>query len=104
MKVTWFGYLAVICAAVLLPALGVQADRPVPGPPPGEAHPPLHVHRFSAVRPAGYSPIQMRHAYGFDSLTATGAGQTIAIVDAFGSPTIQRDLDTFCAQFGMPST
>jgi subtilase family serine protease len=106
MKATWFDCLAVICAAVLLPALGAsaQAERPVPGPPPGEAHPPLHVHRFSATRPAGYSPAQVRHAYGFDNVAATGAGQTIAIVDAYGSPTIQSDLNTFCTQFGLPNT
>jgi subtilase family serine protease len=33
-----------------------------------------------------------------------GTGQTIAIVDAFGSTTIQQDLDTFSAVYGLPST
>jgi hypothetical protein len=54
--------------------------------------------------PAGYSPAQMRHAYGFDQLTNDGAGQTIAIVDAFDAPTIASDLDTFSRQFGLPTT
>ncbi len=49
-------------------------------------------------------PQQLRHAYGFDQLGATGQGQTIAIVDAYGSPTIQADLNTFCTAFGIPST
>ena len=52
----------------------------------------------------GYTPQQMRHAYGFDQLGATGAGQVIAIVDAYGDPTIQTDVDTFCAALNIPST
>ncbi|HTB79412.1 MAG TPA: chitobiase/beta-hexosaminidase C-terminal domain-containing protein [Opitutaceae bacterium] len=54
--------------------------------------------------PTGYTPQQMQHGYGFDQLGATGTGQIIAIVDAYGSPTIQADLDTFCAAFGITST
>ena len=34
----------------------------------------------------------------------TGAGRTIVIVDSFGSPTIQHDLDVYSKQFGIPST
>jgi subtilase family serine protease len=33
----------------------------------------------------------------------TGRGQTIVIVDSFGSPTIQSDLATFDAQFNLPA-
>ena len=33
-----------------------------------------------------------------------GTGRTIVIVDAFGSPTAQADLDTFSASMGIPST
>jgi len=29
---------------------------------------------------------QIKHAYGVDQLPYTGAGETIAIVDAYGSP------------------
>jgi subtilase family serine protease len=69
------------------------------GPPAGwEGRPPFHVHRFLASTPVGYSPSQIRTAYG---ITGTGAGQTIAIVDAYGSPTIANDLKTFCTQFGL---
>ena len=32
-----------------------------------------------------------------------GTGQTIVIVDAFGSPTVQSDLETFSTQFGLPA-
>jgi subtilase family serine protease len=50
---------------------------------------------------ACYTPALMRAAYnipaGYD-----GAGQTIVIVDAYGSPTVQNDLNTFSAAFGLP--
>lgn len=49
-----------------------------------------------------YSPNDIRTAYGYPS-SLTGAGQTIVIVDAFGSPTIQNDLATFDARFGIPA-
>ena len=32
----------------------------------------------------------------------TGAGQTICIVDSFGSPTITNDVDVFSANYGLP--
>lgn len=51
--------------------------------------------------PAGYGPTQMRHAYGFDALSSTGAGQTIAIVDAYNDPSIANDLGVFKAQYGI---
>jgi hypothetical protein len=54
--------------------------------------------------PAGYTPAQMRHAYGFDALANYGAQQTIAIVDAFDAPNVVSDLDTFSRQFGLPTT
>jgi subtilase family serine protease len=69
-----------------------------------EAHPPFHI-RFAATSgPTGYTPAQIRHAYGFDQFASTGLGQNIAIVDAYGSPTIQNDLNAFCKQFGLPTT
>ncbi len=55
-----------------------------------------------ATSPSGYKPVQVRHAYGFDKITGNGAGQTIAIVDAYGSPSLANDLKTFCTAFGLP--
>jgi subtilase family serine protease len=50
----------------------------------------------------GYSPAEVRHAYGFDQVSpGDGAGQTIAIVDAYDDPNIIADLATFDAQFGL---
>ncbi|GHF52727.1 subtilase family serine protease [Deinococcus metalli] len=56
---------------------------------------------LATATPAGYSPAQMRHAYGFDTLSAQGAGQTIAIVDAYDDPTIVNDLGVFKTQYGI---
>src|SRR5438445_768475 len=68
-----------------------------------EARPPLHFRPFIAGSPSGYTPAQVRHAYGFDQIAGNGAGQTIAIVDAYGSATLQNDLNAFSAAFGLPS-
>ena len=47
-----------------------------------------------------YSPNFIKKAYEFPSTsTLDGSGQTIVIVDAFGSPTIQSDLALFDAVF-----
>ncbi len=56
---------------------------------------------------ACYSPIQMRAAYDIQPLYSagiTGKGRTILIVDSYGSPTIQNDLEAFDAQYGIPDT
>lgn len=69
-----------------------------------EARPPFHIKPFITASPTGLTAAQIRHAYGFDQITNNGAGQTIAIVDAFGSPTLQQDLNTFSDTFGLPRT
>src|SRR5439155_1558065 len=72
------------------------------------AEPQLHArperHHPGGGSPAGYSPAQIRHAYGFDQLTRDGTGITIGIIDAYDDPTIQSDLNTFSTQFGLPTT
>jgi hypothetical protein len=56
---------------------------------------------------AGYTPAQIRTAYGFSSVTlsngvaGTGAGQTIAIVDAYNDPNISSDLNAFDSEYGL---
>jgi subtilase family serine protease len=62
----------------------------------------VRVRPFLATSPGGYSAAQIRHAYGFDKLAATGAGQTIAVIDAYGSPTIVSDVAAFCTAMGLP--
>lgn len=56
---------------------------------------------LATTTPAGYSPAQMRAAYGFNQFTGTGAGQTIAIVDAYDDPTIANDLTVFKTQYNI---
>jgi subtilase family serine protease len=53
-----------------------------------------------------YTPVQYRTAYDLNRLYGsgiTGKGETIVIVDSFGSPTIRSDLKTFDAEFGFPN-
>lgn len=59
---------------------------------------------YASNGPVGYSPAQIRHAYGIDMLTNGGAGQVIGIVVAYGSPTLQNDLNVFSDQYGLPRT
>ena len=52
-----------------------------------------------------YSPQEMRRAYGLDRLIdegMVGAGQTIIIIDSYGSPTIREDLKVFDRGYGLP--
>jgi subtilase family serine protease len=53
-----------------------------------------------------YDPYQMRHAYGIDKLIQAGfdgRGKTIVIVDAFQSPRIVQQLNTWNTFYGLPS-
>jgi subtilase family serine protease len=62
--------------------------------------------------PPGLSPHEIRHAYGLDHVLfsnskhpihANGAGQTIAIVDAYDAPNIAHDLRVFSKTFNLPT-
>jgi len=48
----------------------------------------------------GYSPAQLRGAYGVTSSHLTGAGVTVAVVDAYGSPTILQDANQYAVNHG----
>ena len=77
------------------------------------------VHATSAVRAppttayceqhykiACYQPAQLQRAYNLPALLnrgINGAGQTIVIVDSFGSPTVRHDLAVFDQAFGLPA-
>ena len=55
---------------------------------------------------ACYQPAQLQQAYGLPSLLragVTGRGQTIVIVDSFGSPTVVHDLAVFDRTFRLPA-
>ena len=62
----------------------------------------------ATVAPAvinGLYPVQVRQAYGISQLSQNGAGQTIAIVDAYDitASDITTDLNTFDSQFNLPA-
>jgi subtilase family serine protease len=52
--------------------------------------------------PAGYHPGDLRSAYNLPSATA-GAGQTVAIVDAYDDPNAASDLSAYRSQFSLPA-
>lgn len=45
----------------------------------------------------------MRSIYGFNLINNQGAGQTIALVDAFDNPDIESDFAVFTSTFGLPA-
>jgi subtilase family serine protease len=51
---------------------------------------------------ACYTPQLLRSAYDIPAAD-TGAGQTVVLIDAYGSPTIRQDLATYSAEFGLPA-
>ena len=88
-----------------------------------QAHPDLSVHLLSTFdasgssTPYGYSPNQVRGAYGlgtyssgtllsgginFSGVEGDGSGQTIAIVDTYDDPNALSDLNAFSAYYGLP--
>lgn len=50
----------------------------------------------------GLTPQQIATAYSYDP-SSGGAGQAVAIVDAFDDPQIEADLATFDAHYGLPA-
>jgi len=57
----------------------------------------------------GYTPKQIQSAYGKANLAkavhgapADGRGQTVAIIDAYASPTMLSDINTYSATYGLP--
>jgi subtilase family serine protease len=50
----------------------------------------------------GYTPRQLRGAYGVTSSGMTGRGQTVAIIDAYDSPTIAGDAARYARRTGDP--
>src|SRR5207244_98164 len=77
---------------------------------------PIHIFKNLSVNPlvgegpaGGYSPNQLRHAYGFDKISfnngtvqGDGTGQTIAIICGYNQPNILSDLAIFDSTFGVP--
>lgn len=50
----------------------------------------------------GYTPQQLRAAYGSTFVRESGAGVTVGIVDIYGSPTIVADANRYSKNHGLP--
>jgi len=90
-----FGMLAVLLAAALT-SVARAGDW---------AHPPIVVLPSPDVNrvAGGITPSQMRTAYGLAGITNQGAGQTIALIDAYDNPNAETDLGVFTTQFSLPA-
>jgi subtilase family serine protease len=69
-------------------------------------YPGVRVLRSAGAPGGGLTPGQIRTAYDIGPLASRGVngrGQTIVIVDSFGSPTIASDLAGFDGYFGLPA-
>ncbi|MGH3627697.1 MAG: S53 family peptidase [Sciscionella sp.] len=112
--------LGTIAAALTLP-LGVAAV-PAGAAVGGAAAVPLHGSPVQQIGTGGtapsdsacraqlgqpcYSPQEIRRAYGLTGLLNRGddgKGQTIVIIDSYGSPTVRSDLQRFDSDFGLPA-
>ncbi len=65
------------------------------------ARPPIKVvsRTLSPSGAGGFSPAQFKSAYGFNRVPNLGAGQTIALVDAYDDPNIASDLAFYASYF-----
>jgi subtilase family serine protease len=66
------------------------------------APPSPHTGKPVPLAVCGYSPAQLRKAYGVEGSGLTGRGVTVAVVDAYASPTIVQDVDRWSREAGLP--
>ena len=84
----WLNRCAAMFAVCVLAGLYLAAG---PGTP-----------RAAAAAPSGWSPADLRAAYGLASVTS-GVGMTVAVVTAYDDPDAQSDLTTYRTQYGLPA-
>lgn len=63
------------------------------------ARPPIHI-KNNSTTPLGLTPAQIKTVYHLPNTPGKG---TVAIIDAYDTPTIQNDLAVFNKQFNLPS-
>jgi subtilase family serine protease len=99
------GLLAAAPAATVAASVGVQPATVVKHLA-SKTQPPSQADCVAQFTVPCYDPAQFQTAYNEQPLFdrgITGRGQTIVIVDSYGSPTIRSDLATFDAEFGLPA-
>lgn len=95
---------SVAAAALMLSSLvGISGAANAGAPPEHYANPPIHVRPNASTSPTGLSPSTIQSVYGFTTSPTAGAGQTIAIVDAYDDPNAEADLGVFSAQYNLPA-
>ena len=94
-----------LAAGSMLAALVVLTPgvAPAAAPPDHYANHPIRVRPNASTSPTGLSPATIKGAYNFTTDLTAGAGQTIAIVDAYDDPTAEADLKVFSTQYGLPA-
>ncbi len=92
---------ALVPQGIEAPESAFASGIPSAGPVACTTPPPVRTSRFIHC----YTPQQIRAAYGVDQVPNKGAGQTIVLVDAYGSPTAAHDVQVFHDTFfpGLPS-
>jgi len=114
---------SVIMGALQAPAAVEKSSAPATTPPPvAAANPPVYcnenfgkgekvailttaANEYGAAIPwltCGYTPQQIQAAYGLNKVKYTGAGITVAIVDAYASPTLEADANRYSANHDLP--
>lgn len=78
----------------------VLAVAPAPAGAPGASAYPRAAGAGSAGPAGGLTPADLASAYGYTGAVG-GAGQTVAIVDAFDDPNIEADLEAFDSRYGL---
>src|SRR5262249_30510972 len=64
--------------------------------------PPAYGRTTAPTELCGYTPAQMRHAYGVDASPYRGKGATVAIILPGRLATMERDANRFFAAHGLP--
>ncbi|MGB7957773.1 MAG: S53 family peptidase [Minisyncoccia bacterium] len=62
--------------------------------------PPIHVRTSGGKSPSGVAPAEIKKIY---KLPVSGGSGTVAIIDAYDDATIESDLGTFDAAYGLPA-
>src|SRR5207237_2328479 len=92
---------ATLCALVF--TVATLRPWPVNAQASPQVQPASHVQNAATPNATtGFTPTQIRRAYGFDQVPNQGSGQIIAIVDSFDHPNIEQDLSVFNETFGVP--
>jgi subtilase family serine protease len=96
--------MAAVIVGVLLKTQSLAEAAPLTGLN-KSAHPhfKLRIHPNASTSPVGLSPATIKSVYNFPTSLTAGTGKTIAIVDAYNSPSIESDLAVFSQQYGLPA-